>query len=181
MSQEYGWEISKIQKRIQQIDRINDYFGFDGFYNLKLKPAGLTSLDEGLIISKIKNVFDDVMPEWIIIPGNYDAHSDHSVVYNCCMACAKPFRAPYIKRIMTMEIPSETNFGFQNYSFEPNYYVDISEEIERKLEAISIYESEIENPPFPRSIEAIRSLSVVRGSSCMCTYAEAFKMIRCIE
>ena len=96
------------------------YYGFNGFYNLALPPTKLRTIDEGLIIGAIKKVYDEVKPEWIIIPGQYDAHLEHRVVYNCCMAAAKTFRSQYIKRIITMEILSETDYGFQNEKFEPN-------------------------------------------------------------
>ena len=139
------------------------YFGFDGFWNLEFPPAGLTAVDEGEVIGKIRNVFEKVKPEWIMIPGQYDAHSDHRKVYNCCMACAKAFRAPYIKRITAMEIVSETDFGFQKEKFEPNLFVDITEELEGKIEAMKIYDTEIEKVPFPRSLENIRALAINRG------------------
>lgn len=163
MKPEYGWSEEKIAYRQNQIERVKKYFGFNGFYNLQLPPAGLTRIDEGEIINRIREVFNEVKPEWLMIPGQYDAHSDHHVVYNCCMACAKTFRAPYIKRITTMEIVSETDFGFQNEKFQPNLFIDITDELEGKIEAMRIYDTEIEEVPFPRSLENIRALAVNRG------------------
>ena len=163
MKLEYGWTKDKIAHRQAQIEKVKQYFGFDGFFNLQLPPAGLKRIDEGEIIRRIREVFNEVKPEWLMIPGNYDAHSDHHVVYNCCMACAKTFRAPYIKRITTMEIVSETDFGFQYEKFQPNLFVDITEELEGKIEAMRIYDTEIEEVPFPRSIVNIRALAVNRG------------------
>lgn len=181
MKEEYGWGADRIEHRQEQIKRVTDFFRFDGFYNLALKPAGLTELKEGEIIGAIKAVFEEVRPEWIIIPGQYDAHSDHHVVYNCCMAAAKTFRAPYIKRITTMEIISETDYGFQNEKFEPNLFIDIRDELEGKLEAMKIYDTEIEEVPFPRSLENIRALASVRGGYCTSRYAEAFCIVKQIE
>lgn len=158
-----GWEEAKVRRRRKQIEAVKTYFGFDGFWNLEFPPAGLTAVDEGEVIGKIRNVFEKVKPEWIMIPGQYDAHSDHRKVYNCCMACAKAFRAPYIKRITAMEIVSETDFGFQKEKFEPNLFVDITEELEGKIEAMKIYDTEIEKVPFPRSLENIRALAINRG------------------
>ena len=181
MKKEYGWPDEKINHRKKQIKDIISFFHFDGFYNLELPPAKLSSLNEEQIITNIRSVFEEIKPEWLIIPGQYDAHSDHHIVYNCCMACTKAFRAPYIKRISTMEIVSETEFGFQEHKFSPNLFIDISEELEEKLEALKIYDTEIETPPFPRSIENVKALATYRGSCCMCKYAEAFQMIKQIE
>lgn len=181
MKTEDGWDASKVRHRQEQIESIRKFYGFDGFYNLSLRPSHLSSMDESEIIGKIVAVYDEVKPEWLMIPGQYDAHSDHRVVYNCCMACAKAFRAPYIKRITTMEIISETDYGFQKEKFEANLYVDISEELEEKIEAMKIYDTEIEDVPFPRSLDNIRALASVRGGFCTRRYAEAFCIVKQTE
>ena len=181
MKAEYGWDENYISLRQSQIENIKKHYSFDGFYNLALPPTKLSAMDECEIIEKIKSVYHEVKPAWLIIPGAYDAHSDHRIVYNCCMACAKTFRAPYIKRITTMEIPSETDYGYQREKFEPNMFVDITNEMDKKIEAIKIYDTEIEDPPFPRSIDNIVSLAATRGGTCACKYAEAFCVIKQIE
>ena len=163
MRAEDGWPEDKISYRQEQIRKVKAFYQFDGFYNLAFPPTRLSCMDEGTIIGAIKKVYDEVKPEWIIIPGQYDAHSDHHVVYNCCMAAAKTFRAPYIRRITTMEIISETDYGFQAEKFTPNLFVDITDTLEGKIEAMKIYDTEIEEVPFPRSLENIRSLASVRG------------------
>ena len=168
VTEELGWSKELVDHRREQIETIRDYYRFDGFYNLKFPASQLKQVDEGALISEIKKVYDDVKPEWIIIPGQYDAHSDHHVVYNCCMAAAKTFRAPYIKRITTMEITSETDYGFQLAKFEPNLFIDNTEEMEEKIEAMKIYDTEIEEVPFPRSIENIKALAVMRGGVLPC-------------
>lgn len=181
MKIEDGWGEDIIAHRQEQIQRVKVYYGFEGFYNLTLPPTKLKSLDESKIIGAIKHVYDEVKPEWIIIPGQYDAHSDHHVVYNCCMAAAKTFRAPYIRRITTMEIVSETDYGFQNEKFSPNLFVDITDTLEGKIEAMKIYDTEIEEMPFPRSLENIRAHAVTWGGYCMGKYAEAFCIVKQIE
>lgn len=181
MRAEYGWDEKLVAHRQEQIHAVRDFYGFDGFYNLSLAPAGLSGMDEGELIGALRRVFGEIMPEWIIIPGQYDAHSDHHAVYNCCMACAKTFRAPYIRRVTTMEIISETDYGFQKEKFEPNLFVDITNEMEDKLRAMKLYDTEIESVPFPRSLENIRALAAVRGASAVRRYAEAFCIVKQIE
>lgn len=176
-----GWSDTQIKHRQDQIRQIRQFYRFEDFYNLKLPTTKLKSLEEGTIISEIKKVYDKVRPEWIMIPGQYDAHSDHRVVYNCCMAAAKSFRAPYIKRITTMEILSETDYGFQNEKFVPNMFVDITDYLDAKINAMKIYDTEVEEVPFPRSFENIESLASVRGGCCSIRYAEAFCVLKQVE
>lgn len=181
ISADFGWDVRRIEHRKEQIEEVKEFYQFDGFYNLAFPPTKLKGFDEGEIICAIKRVYDEVKPDWLIIPGQYDAHSDHHVVYNCCMAAAKTFRATYIKRITTMEIASETDYGFQKEKFEPNLFIDITEEMEGKMEAMKIYDTEIEKNPFPRSLENIRAHAMVWGGHCISTYAEAFCIMKQIE
>ena len=77
-----------------------------------------------------------------------------------------------------MEIPSETNFGMPYDRFNPNFYVDITDYFENKLDALRIYDTEMGVSPFPRSEEAIRAQAVTRGVEAGTVYADAFRMIK---
>lgn len=178
MKIEDGWDSIKVKRRKEQIKDIIEFYNFDGFYNLSYSPTKLRSIGDGKLIDSIKRVYDKIRPDWIIIPGSYDAHSDHQEVYNSCMAASKSFRTPYIKKIITMEIVSETEYGFQKVKFEPNMFIDISEEMEDKIKALKIYDTEIQSIPFPRSIENIKALALTRGGCCNCKYAEAFHIVK---
>lgn len=176
-----GWDETFVRKRQKQIERVIAFYQFDGYYDLNLEPSSLENINKGSLIAEISKVFKEVEPRWIILPNPGDAHSDHKVVYESCMACSKVFRYPYIKKITTMEIISETDFGDTEHPFVPNYFVDISEYIEGKIEALKIYDTEMGEPPFPRNIEAVRALATLRGGMCGGRYAEAFRIIKWID
>ena len=80
------------------------------------------------------------------------------------------------------ECLSETEFApqLQESMFIPNYFVDISAFLKRKIEIMKIYESELGEHPFPRSIENIRALATIRGAMAGVRYAEAFQVIKMI-
>lgn len=172
------WTEQFIEKREVQTVAIRETYGFEQFIDLEYEPSRLDFVDRSEFIEKIGRCFDELKPEWIILPDGNDAHSDHKVVYECCLACSKVFRRPYIKRITTMEIISETDFGKPENPFVPNLFVDISDYMDKKLEALAIYEAEIQERPFPRNLEAVRALGILRGGMAGCMYAEAFKIIK---
>jgi hypothetical protein len=99
------------------------------------------------------------------------------------MACTKSFRYPFIKKVLMYECISETEFApaFFEKVFLPNYFIDISVFIEKKIEIMRVFESELGNPPFPRSEENIRALAKFRGSTVGCQYAEAFQVVKIID
>jgi LmbE family N-acetylglucosaminyl deacetylase len=64
-----------------------------------------------------------------------------------------------------METLSETEFSLstKEYSFIPNVFVDISDYINKKIEAMKMYEGEMGSHPFPRSERNIKALATYRG------------------
>ena len=46
---------------------------------------------------------------------------------------------------------------------------------------MQIYSSELGEPPFPRSIQNLKALSSLRGSSAGVLYAEAFYLLKLIN
>jgi LmbE family N-acetylglucosaminyl deacetylase len=79
-----------------------------------------------------------------------------------------------------METLSETEFSLSTKedSFVPNVFIDISEFMDKKIELMNIYESEIGKHPFPRSERGIRALATYRGATSGCDYAESFTLLK---
>lgn len=107
------------------------FYQFDGFFDLHYGPSTLEMAHKGDLIGKIAACFEKIKPECVILPDPNDSHKDHRVTYESCMSCTKVFRYPYIKQIMTMEILSETDFGDPYCMFAPNYFVDVSDTLEK--------------------------------------------------
>ena len=61
----------------------------------------------------------------------------------------------------------------ENYCF-----VDVTTELDLKIQAMSIYEGELRNFPHPRSEIALRAISAFRGASSGLKAAEAFMIAR---
>lgn len=176
----YGGRDDFINKRKVQIDKIIKHYQFDGFINLKFSPAQLNDQIQGDLICAIGKVFDEIKPECLILPDYNDAHSDHKYVFEACYVCSKIFRRNFVKKILTMEILSETNFGKPYDIFKPHFYIDITDYMDKKLEAVTIYDTELGELPFPRNLEAVRALALLRGTEAGGLYAEAFRVIKII-
>lgn len=78
--------------------------------------------------------------------------------------------------IMTCEVLSSAEWN--DVSYEPNFYVDISDTLEKKVEAMHEIDTEIEEWPHPRSEKGIRVKAQQRGMEVGLNYAEAFRIVR---
>jgi len=180
MSIDTGFSLSQIEKRANEIEQVSKAYCFAGIHELKLPPARLETLPLGDIIGPISNIVDMIKPEQVFTVYRNDAHSDHEIVFDAVMSATKSFRYPFIKKVMAYETMSETDFGMkpEDGGFRPNIYIDISETINKKLEILNIFESEVRDFPFPRSCKALESLAYVRGAQCNAEAAEAFMLIK---
>jgi LmbE family N-acetylglucosaminyl deacetylase len=99
-------------------------------------------------------------------------------VFETVYSCTKVFRAPFIKEILMMEVLSETEFSGSDNGFIPNYFIDISAYLDKKISIMRNYRSELKAHPFPRSIQNIRALATYRGATAGCRYAEGFIQLK---
>ena len=173
----------KINSRQIEISIVEKIFGFKETFFLNYPTMTLSSSDLIKMVPEISAIFTKVKPEIIYTLNRSDAHSDHRVIFNAVMACTKSFRYPFIKKVLMYECISETEFApaLAEKVFLPNYFIDITDFLEIKLEIMKIFESEIGEHPFPRSLENIKALAHFRGASVGVQYAEAFQLLKYID
>lgn len=180
MSEESGFNQEQITKRQQEICEVSELYGFKKVYELFLPPAALEMLPKGDVVAKISAVIKDVEPEIIYTVYRNDAHSDHEIVFDAVASASKVFRYPFVEKVLAYETLSETDFGLkpEDGGFRPNVFVDITPYLEKKLNILDVFESEMGEFPFPRSRKAITALSHVRGVQAGCDSAEAFMLLK---
>jgi N-acetylglucosamine malate deacetylase 1 len=174
------FELSRRTKRNEEIERVKEMYGFDEFFQLNFDAGTLDRIPLGNIINKISECFNRFQPNIVYLPYRSDIHSDHKVVFDATVACTKWFRYPFVNKVLVYETLSETDFTINPDSnhFRPNVFVDISPYLEKKIEIMKVYESELSEHPFPRSVKAIKSLAYLRGAAAGYEAAEAFMLLK---
>lgn len=179
---EAGSEFSDDFKvsREEQIQQISRKYGFDDVIRLGFSSAQLDSMPLNQLISSFKNVFVDINPEIIFLPFPGDVHSDHNITFNAAISATKSFRQHSLKKTLCYETLSETDYNINpNHAvFRPNVYINIDKYIDEKMNIMRLYESEIKDPPFPRSLAALEAKARLRGSECHLHYAESFMLLK---
>lgn len=147
---------------------------------LDIPAVTLTEHPRAELNRSVQEALVSVRPKLVFIPFP-DRHIDHRIVFDAAMVATRPVRAGIkIKLVAMYETLSETHWNAPaaEASFTPTWTVDISTTIEDKLMAYSCYESQLGANPGPRSMEAVKALSVFRGSQCSMNYGEAFQLVR---
>ena len=173
-----NWSSAFIKKRKEDIKKVTKLMNFSNTYELNFPATMLDDIPMSEVVSKISEVFNDFKPNIIFAPHRGDVHTDHRILFDAVNACTKWFRHSSVNELYAYETPSETEFNYKpNNKFNPNTYVNITGYLEKKIEVIKIYESEIDDFPFPRSLKTIESLAIWRGSNSGFDAAEAFEVL----
>ena len=133
--------------------------------------------------AKISQVVNDIKPNMVFCPYP-DRHVDHRLVFDSVMVATRPIGVGRdIEIVATYETLSETHWNAAHIepNFTPNWVIDISDQIEKKLKALRCYESQI--PPFPgsRSIGAVEALAKFRGTQAGFSYGEGMHIVRMVS
>ncbi|HIK03576.1 MAG TPA: PIG-L family deacetylase [Trichormus sp. M33_DOE_039] len=147
---------------------------------LSLPAAGLDSVPHSDVNQQLIQVYKQVEPDRLFIPFTGDIHLDHQIVFLSSLVAARPINNFAPKAIYCYETMSETNWNapYITPNFVPNVFVDISDYLETKLQAMQMYASQIKPFPHERSEEALRALAILRGSTVGKFAAEAFYLVR---
>ena len=161
----------------------NEVVGFEqpilgDFPNIKMN-----NVDHLAVVQFIEKQILAFKPTRIFTHHPADLNDDHQQIARACMAASRYYQRrsdiPALKSLSFMEIQSATDWGFEasGDSFKPNHYVEVTEEIDLKLQALACYRNVMRDFPHPRSIEAVKGLSAYRGGQSGQKYSEAFQTV----
>jgi len=120
------------------------------------------------LIGKIEGVIAEVKPDFIFCNFPDDTHQDHRHLAQAIMSATR-----YIRNVLFYEGPTTQNFN-------PQVFVDISDTLERKVEALRAHNSQVmkTNIEDLSIVEVARSSANFRGIQGRVKYAEAFHSLR---
>lgn len=168
----------------QTVEAVRHAYPFETLEWLRLPSARLDTLPLKDLVAAVRSAVARLRPELVIIPNRSDAHSDHRIGAQAALAVLKPFHlsALGVRRVLACEVASETEAAAPvGENFLPQLFVDVTGQIERKLEILGLFRDELQAEPLPRSHSSVRALARYRGAAIGVQYAEAFMVIREID
>jgi LmbE family N-acetylglucosaminyl deacetylase len=142
--------------------------------------AALDQVPHADLNKKLGEIVNRINPDMMFIPFSSDVHLDHQRTFLSSLVAARPNSPVYPKKIYAYETLSETNWNapYLTSAFHPNAFFDISDYLEMKLKAFSMHEDQVKQFPHERSLQALKALATLRGSTVHREAAEAFLIIR---
>ena len=154
--------------------------GVKDFNFLKIPATFLHQEEIGSLYAKIASFITEREPDLVFLPFP-DRHIDHRIVFDGGIVGCRPNNHYFPKHVLLYETLSETHWNVAGVeaSFQPDFYIDITNQIGYKVNALKAYKSQIDGNR-SRSVDAIKALGKFRGSQNGVEYAEAFKVVRII-
>lgn len=139
-------------------------------------------LDDKLldVIVPLEECVSRVQPDIVYTHHRGDSNQDHRAVFQASLVACRPISSHKIRRFLCYEVPSSTDIAppVPEYAFQPNYWVDVSRYLDRKIDAMRAYVREMKEFPHPRSARGIEVLAQKRGMEMGFHAAEAFLSLR---
>lgn len=182
VSSRFNADTGELEHRRRASEKAAAILGTSSTTHLAFPDNCLDSVALLDIIQPLEEVIARLNPEVVYTHHYGDLNIDHQLTHRAVMTACRPFPSTTIREILTFEVPSSTEWNSPGLkTFCPNVYIDISGQLEAKIEALKAYETEIRSAPHSRSLEHTRSLAHHRGYSVGSAASEAFMLMRLLR
>ena len=149
-----------------------DSVDFGDFYDNRFDHHDL--LD---IVKRVEEFIQQYKP-WIVFTHfANDLNIDHKICNQAVLTATRPLVGQSVKEVYAFETLSATEWQFP-LSFQPDTFVNISDFLELKCQAMLAYSNEIRDFPHPRSLQGIRLNAEYWGMRVGYPFVEAFSTLR---
>ncbi len=177
---------SSRQEKLQERDRHQALetdsacaaIGVKSWRRLDLRDNQLDTYPLLELARKVGAVVAELAPEIVFTHHGGDLNVDHELAQRASLIACRPHTST-VRWVFGFGTLSATDAGFAGRpAFQPSVYADVTRTLERKLEAMSCYGSELREFPHPRSLRAIRAQAELYGAHAGVQSAEGFSVLR---
>ena len=180
-STQYPGDAETRARKEEEAARAAAELGVTNYVHLDLPDMRLDTLAHVDVNRVVEEHIRDFAPAVVYTPQP-DVNRDHRVLFDSVAVATRPTPGQPVRRLLTYAPTSSTEWtpAAVNW-FQPNWFVDVTTTLERKVAAFAHYQTERRDYPHPRSERAIRATASHHGASCGCEYAEPFMLVRGLE
>jgi LmbE family N-acetylglucosaminyl deacetylase len=171
-----------VTNRNEAAEQARELLGIRENFYLGLPDNRLDSLPLIDVIQLLEPIIYKLQPNIIYTHHHGDLNIDHRITHRAVLTACRPMPGRNVQAIYAFEVMSSTEWATPIAEpFVPNHYVDISNQLNIKLKALSAYQLEMRDAPHSRCLENLAHLAHHRGNTVGVVAAEAFVAIRTIR
>jgi LmbE family N-acetylglucosaminyl deacetylase len=172
--------VNDLNELVQAAYKAGEVLGLSSLHLNQFPDNRMDSVELLDVIKCLEEHFERVCPTIIYTHHLGDLNIDHQITHKAVNTACRPAPHQTVQTLLFFEVPSSTEWQIPDKSaaFAPNWYVDISNILDRKREALFAYSAEMQPWPHARSVEAVEHLARWRGSNIGVEAAEGFMLGR---
>lgn len=181
-----GGRVVEGEDRTREISEVADFLGVTSWEVLKTDDYSHMRLDGiprrdlvALLERDARLSVRNLRPDIVFLPSP-SYNQDHDAVARAGLVATRPHEPdalPQASAVLLYEYPPNS-WCLPHERFVPNFYVDISDVLDRKLDAYRLYRSQAREGLHQNSPDNLRSLALLRGREIGVLAAEAFQALR---
>lgn len=172
---------SELSEAMELLE-VDDY---DILYDSTQLHERIDSLPRRELIEKFerdgKLAMNKIQPTLVAIPA-ISYNQDHEAVYRAAHTACRPGvrEWKHFQPIVLAYDNTALFWSMEREKFHPNFYVDITDFLDRKIEALEKHRSQIKPSNHHSSPENLRHLSLIRGKEISTVAAEGYMCLRMV-
>lgn len=170
------WPEGYVETARRQVEAVRKVLGIKQVFFLGFPTVKLNTVPNTELTSALQKVVDETRPEVVYTSSAGDVNQDHRIVFEATLVACRPLPGCTVRRLLCYEAGPTARYGIAPFS--PDVFVDIEAFLEKKLEAMKCYETELQGPPYPRSLAGLELIARERGLSVGLKAAECFQLVR---
>jgi N-acetylglucosamine malate deacetylase 1 len=180
-STQYPGDAEKRAQKDDEAVRAAKVLGVDDYVHLDFPDMRLDTIPHADLNAVVERQLRDFAPA-TVYAVHPDVNLDHQAAFASVAVATRPVPGQAVRRLLTYAPTSSIEWTPALLgSFQPNCFFDVSETIDRKVEAFACYATEQRPHPHPRNEVAIRATAQHWGTAAGCEWAEPFVLVRSLE
>jgi LmbE family N-acetylglucosaminyl deacetylase len=180
-SAQYPGDADIRARKNEEAQRAANELGVESYLHLDLPDMHLDTVSHVELNGVVEAQIAGFSPA-VVYTAQPDVNRDHRALFDSVAVATRPVPGQVVRRVLTYAPTSSTEWTPQPLNwFVPNWFVDITGTLGRKLAAFAHFETETREHPHPRSERALRAHAEFYGSAIGVEYAEPFVLVRSAE
>lgn len=162
--------------QINAIQAASSVLGVKQVYHIQMPDQKLDTFTLVDIITPLEKIIEKTRPNIIYCQCGGDLNMDHQLLFKAASVAFRPVNT-WIEGVYMFYTVSSTEWAYPR-TFLPDTWIDITDTLDKKIEAFECYQSEVRKYPHPRSSQALRYAAHFFGNQCFMDAAEVFMTVR---
>jgi LmbE family N-acetylglucosaminyl deacetylase len=174
---------AEIQQRRERAETACSELGIDSVLFHQFPDNEFDSVPLLEIVQTIEEEIQTTEPNRIYTHHYGDLNIDHELTARAVTTAARPLPETTVTEVLLFPTLSSSEWSYPTgeTAFKPTTFVNVDSYVQQKLDALSVYQTELREHPHPRTPDNVERAARLWGSTAGVDSAEPFELLRSVR